>query len=207
MAEHLLLFAHFLFLHAQCICGWSYCKPSTILISIYLFSVIFHSADWKSNILSNWNKKRYFSFSFVCRTRSKQMHENRVKSEHTFSTAIKKLASNFFFFKKWTIKKRNEWVTLLSRQCMRIRIERAICNQRWKIQSGMWFFCLQNHSVYDSTQFDTNATPVNPLYAASLQSPDSITGYSIDSQEAHNQTNGYQQWDNYRVTNSSIRAI
>ncbi|KAI4488774.1 hypothetical protein M0802_011284 [Mischocyttarus mexicanus] len=47
--------------------------------------------------------------------------------------------------------------------------------------------------VYDSTQFDTNTTPVNPLYAASLQSPDSITGYSIDSQEAQNQTNGYQQ--------------
>ncbi|KAL2725160.1 transmembrane protein adipocyte-associated 1 isoform X1 [Vespula squamosa] len=52
---------------------------------------------------------------------------------------------------------------------------------------------LSNHSVYDSTQFDTNTTPVNPLYAASLQSPDSITGYSIDSQEAQNQTNGYQQ--------------
>ncbi|KAK0089999.1 hypothetical protein PV325_004132 [Microctonus aethiopoides] len=50
-----------------------------------------------------------------------------------------------------------------------------------------------NHSVYDSTQFDTHATPVNPLYAASLQSPDSITGYSIDSQEAQIQANGYQQ--------------
>lgn len=54
-------------------------------------------------------------------------------------------------------------------------------------------FFLQNHSVYDSTQFDTNATPINPLYAASLQSPDSITGYSIDSQEAQNPPNGYQQ--------------
>ncbi|XP_047370886.1 transmembrane protein adipocyte-associated 1 homolog isoform X4 [Vespa velutina] len=54
-------------------------------------------------------------------------------------------------------------------------------------------YIYQNHSVYDSTQFDTNTTPVNPLYAASLQSPDSITGYSIDSQEAQNQTNGYQQ--------------
>ncbi|XP_063978003.1 transmembrane protein adipocyte-associated 1 homolog isoform X2 [Diachasmimorpha longicaudata] len=53
-------------------------------------------------------------------------------------------------------------------------------------------YIYQNHSVYDSTQFDTHATPVNPLYAASLQSPDSITGYSIDSQEAHH-TNGYQQ--------------
>lgn len=56
------------------------------------------------------------------------------------------------------------------------------------------FFSLQNHSVYDSTQFDTNATPINPLYAASLQSPDSITGYSIDSQETPNPPNGYQQW-------------
>ncbi|KAL2747147.1 transmembrane protein adipocyte-associated 1 isoform X3 [Vespula maculifrons] len=55
------------------------------------------------------------------------------------------------------------------------------------------FLYIVNHSVYDSTQFDTNTTPVNPLYAASLQSPDSITGYSIDSQEAQNQTNGYQQ--------------
>ncbi|KAK1133353.1 hypothetical protein K0M31_011168 [Melipona bicolor] len=55
------------------------------------------------------------------------------------------------------------------------------------------FFCSQNHSVYDSTQFDTNSTPVNPLYAASLQSPDSITGYSIDSQEGQAQANGYQQ--------------
>ncbi|XP_066582879.1 transmembrane protein adipocyte-associated 1 homolog isoform X2 [Prorops nasuta] len=54
-------------------------------------------------------------------------------------------------------------------------------------------YIYQNHSVYDSTQFATNATPVNPLYAASLQSPDSITGYSIDSQEAQSQTNGYQQ--------------
>ncbi|KAH0952944.1 hypothetical protein HN011_008250 [Eciton burchellii] len=55
-------------------------------------------------------------------------------------------------------------------------------------------YIYQNHSVYDSTQFDTNATPINPLYAASLQSPDSITGYSIDSQEAPNPPpNGYQQ--------------
>ncbi|XP_051175014.1 transmembrane protein adipocyte-associated 1 homolog isoform X2 [Leptopilina boulardi] len=54
-------------------------------------------------------------------------------------------------------------------------------------------YIYQNNSVYDSTQFNTSATPVNPLYAASLQSPDSITGYSIDSQETHTQTNGYQQ--------------
>ncbi|XP_032667609.1 transmembrane protein adipocyte-associated 1 homolog isoform X2 [Odontomachus brunneus] len=54
-------------------------------------------------------------------------------------------------------------------------------------------YIYQNHSVYDSTQFDTNATPINPLYAASLQSPDSITGYSIDSQETQNPPNGYQQ--------------
>ncbi|XP_011874218.1 PREDICTED: transmembrane protein adipocyte-associated 1 homolog isoform X2 [Vollenhovia emeryi] len=54
-------------------------------------------------------------------------------------------------------------------------------------------YIYQNHSVYDSTQFDTNATPINPLYAASLQSPDSITGYSIDSQETPNPPNGYQQ--------------
>ncbi|XP_063239178.1 transmembrane protein adipocyte-associated 1 homolog [Bacillus rossius redtenbacheri] len=45
-------------------------------------------------------------------------------------------------------------------------------------------YIYQNNSVYDSTQFDTGATPVNPLYAASLQSPDSITGYSIDSAQS-----------------------
>lgn len=28
---------------------------------------------------------------------------------------------------------------------------------------------------------DMHTTPVNPLYTASLQSPDSITGYSINS--------------------------
>ena len=66
--------------------------------------------------------------------------------------------------------------------------ESSLENPKWN------FFCSQNNSVYDSTQFDMNATPVNPLYAASLQSPDSITGYSIDSQETHTQTNGYQQW-------------
>lgn len=41
-------------------------------------------------------------------------------------------------------------------------------------------YIYQNNSVYNSTQLDAN-TPINPLYAASLQSPDSITGYSIDS--------------------------
>lgn len=61
-------------------------------------------------------------------------------------------------------------------------------------------YCFQNNSVYDSTQFDNGATPVNPLYAASLQSPDSITGYSIDSAqslEVGAAGQGYQQ--NYTV--------
>ena len=61
-------------------------------------------------------------------------------------------------------------------------------------------YCFQNNSVYDSTQFDNGATPVNPLYAASLQSPDSITGYSIDSAqslEVGAVGQGYQQ--NYTV--------
>ncbi|XP_046387651.1 transmembrane protein adipocyte-associated 1-like [Ischnura elegans] len=54
-------------------------------------------------------------------------------------------------------------------------------------------YIYQNNSVYDSTQFDHNGsgiTPVNALYAASLQSPDSITGYSIDSLEAQSGMNG-----------------
>lgn len=42
-------------------------------------------------------------------------------------------------------------------------------------------YIYQSNSVYDSTQFDS-AAPVNPLYNTSLQSPDSITGYSLDSQ-------------------------
>ncbi|XP_012272884.1 transmembrane protein adipocyte-associated 1 homolog isoform X2 [Orussus abietinus] len=54
-------------------------------------------------------------------------------------------------------------------------------------------YIYQNHSVYDSTQFNASSAPINPLYAASLQSPDSITGYSIDSQEIHTHPNGYQQ--------------
>ncbi|KAG8267754.1 Transmembrane protein adipocyte-associated 1 [Homalodisca vitripennis] len=39
---------------------------------------------------------------------------------------------------------------------------------------------IKSNSVYDSTQFDS-AIPA-PLYNTSLQSPDSITGYSLDSQ-------------------------
>lgn len=34
---------------------------------------------------------------------------------------------------------------------------------------------LQNNSVYDSTHFDS--ANVNPLYAQSLQSPDSVVGF------------------------------
>lgn len=41
-------------------------------------------------------------------------------------------------------------------------------------------YIYQTNSVYESTHF--NAVPINPLYVASLQSPDSITGYSLDSQ-------------------------
>ncbi|XP_026461564.1 transmembrane protein adipocyte-associated 1 homolog isoform X2 [Ctenocephalides felis] len=55
-------------------------------------------------------------------------------------------------------------------------------------------YIYQNNSVYDSTQFD-NTTPMNPLYAASLQSPDSITGYSITSSHSldiSGPTQGYQ---------------
>ncbi|EEB10470.1 Integral membrane protein GPR175, putative [Pediculus humanus corporis] len=53
----------------------------------------------------------------------------------------------------------------------------------------------QSNNVYDSTHFD-NRAPVNPLYAASLQSPDSIAGYSIDSSsslDASYQQNGNSQ--------------
>ncbi|KAL0278163.1 UNVERIFIED_CONTAM: hypothetical protein PYX00_000064 [Menopon gallinae] len=50
-------------------------------------------------------------------------------------------------------------------------------------------YIYQSNSVYDSTHFD-NQPPANPLYAASLQSPDSIAGYSIDSSSSFD---GYQQ--------------
>lgn len=65
-------------------------------------------------------------------------------------------------------------------------------------------YIFQNNCVYDSTQFNSSgcggggggiATPINPLYAASLQSPDSITGYSITSSqslEIGGPTQGYQ---------------
>uniref|UniRef100_T1IHL4 Transmembrane protein adipocyte-associated 1 homolog n=1 Tax=Strigamia maritima TaxID=126957 RepID=T1IHL4_STRMM len=52
-----------------------------------------------------------------------------------------------------------------------------------------------NNSLYDSTQFEAS-TPVNPLYAHSLQSPDSITGgyaYNMSRSNSINSDPGYQQ--------------
>lgn len=46
--------------------------------------------------------------------------------------------------------------------------------------------------MYDSTQFDNQQT--NQLYSAAIQSPDSITGYSIESSasfEIGGHTKGY----------------
>lgn len=42
-------------------------------------------------------------------------------------------------------------------------------------------YIYQTNGVYDSTQFDNAQTPINQLYSAAIQSPDSITGYSIES--------------------------
>lgn len=56
-------------------------------------------------------------------------------------------------------------------------------------------YIFQNNSVYDSTQFNNGAQPINPLYATSLQSPDSVTGYSITSSQSFEiggPTYGYQ---------------
>lgn len=65
-------------------------------------------------------------------------------------------------------------------------------------------YIYQNPNAYDSTQFNIGGvTPVNPLYTASLQSPDSITGYSITSNqslEIGGTTHGYQQ--NFSIQNS-----
>lgn len=44
--------------------------------------------------------------------------------------------------------------------------------------------CIQANGTYDSTQLDVNATPIHPLYAVSLRSPDSVAGYSISSVNA-----------------------
>lgn len=42
---------------------------------------------------------------------------------------------------------------------------------------------LQTDNIYNNTHFSVNDRQLaNPLYNASLQSPDSITGYSIDEQ-------------------------
>ncbi|GAB6026291.1 hypothetical protein CHUAL_012498 [Chamberlinius hualienensis] len=38
-------------------------------------------------------------------------------------------------------------------------------------------YIYQNNLLYESTQFESNGTPVNPLYNHSLQSPDSVNGY------------------------------
>lgn len=64
-------------------------------------------------------------------------------------------------------------------------------------------YIYQNPNAYDSTQFHIGATPVNPLYTASLQSPDSITGYSITSNQSFEiggTTHGYQQ--NFSIQNT-----
>ena len=37
------------------------------------------------------------------------------------------------------------------------------------------------NGCYDSTQLDVSSTPIHPLYAVSLRSPDSVTGYSLTS--------------------------
>ena len=42
----------------------------------------------------------------------------------------------------------------------------------------------QANGFYDSTQLDSSSTPINPLYAVSLRSPDSLTGFSIGSVNA-----------------------
>ncbi|KAK4037720.1 hypothetical protein OUZ56_029749 [Daphnia magna] len=45
-------------------------------------------------------------------------------------------------------------------------------------------YIYQANGFYDSTQLDTSSTPIHPLYAVSLRSPDSVTGYSISSVNA-----------------------
>jgi len=42
-------------------------------------------------------------------------------------------------------------------------------------------YIYQANGFYDSTQLDHSSTPVHPLYAVSLRSPDSVTGFSISS--------------------------
>lgn len=46
----------------------------------------------------------------------------------------------------------------------------------------MYYFFQQSNSVYDSTLFEAGGTtPMNPVYSASLQSPDSIaSGQSLE---------------------------
>lgn len=45
------------------------------------------------------------------------------------------------------------------------------------------FIILQTDNIYNNTRFSASDRQIaNPLYNASLQSPDSITGYSMDEQ-------------------------
>lgn len=56
-------------------------------------------------------------------------------------------------------------------------------------------YIYQNNLLYDSTQFEAG-TPINPLYAHSLQSPDSFTGYDDGGMSRSNSINsepGYQR--------------
>lgn len=47
----------------------------------------------------------------------------------------------------------------------------------------LFIFYLQTDNIYNNTRFSVSDRQIaNPLYNASLQSPDSITGYSMEEQ-------------------------
>ena len=51
------------------------------------------------------------------------------------------------------------------------------------------FSQLQANGCYDSTQLDVGSTPIHPLYAVSLRSPDSVAGYSLASVNGEHSVN------------------
>lgn len=53
----------------------------------------------------------------------------------------------------------------------------------YNILNIKYIFILQTDNVYNNTRFSVSDRQIaNPLYNASLQSPDSITGYSMEEQ-------------------------
>ena len=89
----------------------------------------------------------------------------------------------------WWFRRRGErvvaswtFVFLSERRCrLHIPGMKTLKRESWQPLCPNLPFYRQANGFYDSTQLDHSSTPVHPLYAVSLRSPDSMTGFSISS--------------------------